>query len=367
VARVGLVHGRLVYGRLVQGPLGQGPLGQSALGALACSALLPLCACSSTPSSAAPASSAGQRGSAPIARVSFTSRGRRSLQLGDRVPIFDRVAFASPSAIIYDADRDLYWVSNLNGEGPKGKGFISRLEPDAERATLNYIDGQRQGVPLDAPRGLAVFGDVLYVADVKAVRRFKASNGEPLGDLDVPGAVFLSDVAVAVDGSLYVADVGGDPFEAPIANAGADAIYQISPAGQVSVVAKRPNLGGPFALVANETGLWITCSGSNELLLLVPGADGEAVADAGRLALPGAAPRGIVGMPDGTFLISSEATGSVYRGYRDGPFQAVVDGLEGPGDLGYDTRRQRLLIPLLTGQALAIFELAPLGPLPDGK
>jgi sugar lactone lactonase YvrE len=308
-----------------------------------------------------------QRAAAPIARISFSARGRHSLQLGDRVPIFDRMAFASPSAIAYDADRDLYWVSNLNGEGPKGKGFISRLEPDAERSTLNYIDGERQGVPLDAPRGLAVFGDVLYVADVKTIRRFKASSGEPLGDIGVPGAVFLSDVAVAVDGSLYVTDVGSDPYDAALADAGADAIYQISPAGQVSVVAQRPNLGGPFALVANETGLWITCSGSNELLLLVPGADGEAVADAGRLPLPGSAPHGIVGMPDGTFLISSEASGSVYRGYRDGPFQAVVDELEGPADLGYDTRRRRLLIPLVTGHSLAIFELAPLQAPPDKK
>jgi hypothetical protein len=99
----------------------------------------------------------------------------------------------------------------------------------------------------------------------------------------------------------------------------------------------------------------------------VPGADGEAVADAGRLPLPGSAPHGIVGMPDGTFLISSEASGSVYRGYRDGPFQAVVDELEGPADLGYDTRRQRLLIPLVTGHSLAIFELAPLQAPPDKK
>jgi hypothetical protein len=308
---------------------------------------------------------AEDRSKAPLARISFTARGRHSLSLGDRVAIFDRIAFASPSAIIYDKDRDLYWVSNLNGEGPKGKGFISRLEPDAERATLNYIDGERQGVPLDSPRGLAVFGDVLYVADVTAIRKFKASSGEPLGNIEVPGAVFLSDVAAAVDGSLYIADVGSDPSEASVADEGADAIYQVSPAGQVSVVARRANLGGPFALAANETGLWVACSGTSELLLLVPGADDEAVADAGRLPLPGAAPRGLIALPDGTFAISSEANGTIYRGYRDGPFQPIIGDLEGPADLGYDTRRQRLLIPLLTGQALAIFELSPLRPPAD--
>ena len=73
---------------------------------------------------------------------------------------------------------------------------------------------------------------------------------------------------------------------------GKDAIYQVNPAGQVSVVARRPNLGGPFALVATETGLWVTCTGSNDLLLLVPSADGTPV----QLwwAAPEGTPRGTV-------------------------------------------------------------------------
>jgi hypothetical protein len=45
----------------------------------------------------------------------------------------------------------------------------------------------------------------------------------------------------------------------------------------------------------------------------------------------------------------------------------VITELEGPADLGYDTRRQRLLVPLLTGHSLAIFELAPLQPVPAAK
>ncbi len=323
-------------------------------------ALLPACGAASAPV-------AEQSSGAPLAKVSFTARGHHSVVMADRLPIFDRVAFASPAAVIYDAERDLYWVSNLNGEGPKGNGFISRLEPTAQRSTLNFIDGTKPGVSLESPRGLAVFGDVLFVADGKSVRKFKASTGEPLGDIDIPGAALLTDVAAAVDGSLYVADVGGDPNEASLADTGSDAIYQISPTGQVSTVTRRPNLGGPYALIANETGLWVTCTGSSELLLLVPSASGEPVPDAGRLPLPGGAPRGLVDMPDGTFVISSEAAGTVYRGFQDGPFQPLISGLESPADLGYDTRRKRLLIPLLAGHSLAIFEVSPLRAVPAPK
>jgi hypothetical protein len=111
--------------------------------------------------------------------------------------------------------------------------------------------------------------------------------------------------------------------------------------------------------MADGTGLWITCTGTNDLLLLVPDASNTPAPDSGRLRLPGNAPRGLTAVPDGTFLISSWTEGSIYRGFRDGPFESVIDGLESPADLGYDTRRKRLLIPLVTGHALAIFELPP--------
>jgi len=299
---------------------------------------------------------------APLAHVTYSSRRSRSLDLDDRLPLFDRVGFSWPSAILYDRTRDVYWVSNLNLDGPKGAGFISRLQPDGSQSTLNFIDGRRPGVRLGSPHGLAISGDTLLVADVTALRRFDAVSGEPRDSITIAASRYLSDVAVAADGSLYVTDVGSDPNLAAVPNEGADAVYQISPSGEVRVVARRPDLGGPFALLSDSTGLWIACTGSADLLLLVPSSTGAESPDAGRLHLPGEVPRGIAAMPDGTLLISSWTARSVYRGFHDGPFEPVITGLESPADLDYDSRRKRLLIPLLTGQALAIFELAPFAP-----
>jgi hypothetical protein len=299
---------------------------------------------------------------APLAHVTFASRRSRSLDLDDRLPLFDRIGFSSPSAILHDPVRDVYWVSNLNVDGPAGSGFISRLDPEGKRVTLNFIDGRSAGIVLNAPHGLAISGDSLLVADVTAVRRFNANTGAAEGNIQIPDARYLSDVAVAADGSLFVADVGGDPNLASVPEEGTDAVYQISAAGEVSTVARRPDLGGPFALLADQRGVWIACTGSSELLLLVPQPGGPVSPDAGRLELPGGVPRGITSIPDGTLLISSWKQRAVYRGYRDGPFEPVITGLESPADLDYDLRRKRLLIPLLTGQALAIFELAPFEP-----
>jgi hypothetical protein len=253
-------------------------------------------------------------------------------------------------------------VSNLNVDGPPGSGFISRLDPEGKRATLNFIDGRAADVVLNAPHGLAISGDSLLVADVTAIRKFNANTGAPEGSIQIPDTRYLSDVAVAADGSLFVADVGGDPNLAAVPEEGTDAVYQISAKGEVSTVARRPDLGGPFALLTDQRGLWIACTGSSELLLLIPSTNGTTSPDAGRLQLPGGVPRGITSIPDGTLVISSWKQRAVYRGYRDGPFEPVITGLESPADLDYDVRRKRLLIPLLTGQALAIFELAPFEP-----
>jgi hypothetical protein len=161
---------------------------------------------------------------------------------------------------------------------------------------------------------------------------------------------------------VYATDVGSDPALASIQDSGADAVYRISPEDEVTLVTRRPDLGGPYALIADENGLWITCTGSDDLLLLIPGEGEQSAREAGRLTLPGGTPRGLVSMPDGTFLISSWKAGALYRGFHDGPFEPVVEGLEAPADPGYDTRRKRVLIPLTQGHALAIFDLPPFAP-----
>src|SRR5262245_11239746 len=79
------------------------------LPALIGGALLALSGCAET----APAlgrSALGATPNAPLARVTFTSRRSRSVDLDDRLPLFDRVGFSWPSAILHDRVHDVYWV-----------------------------------------------------------------------------------------------------------------------------------------------------------------------------------------------------------------------------------------------------------------
>src|SRR5215813_10716960 len=93
----------------------------------------------------------------------------------------------TPESVLWDQSQDVYFVSNINGN-PNAKdnnGFISKLSPEAGPTTLHFIDGGKNGVTLNAPKGLAVHGDTLWVTDIDAVRAFSATTGAPLFSVDL--------------------------------------------------------------------------------------------------------------------------------------------------------------------------------------
>src|SRR5439155_172729 len=77
-------------------------------------------------------------------------------------PVATKVAvvegFLTPESVKYDTAQDVYFVSNVNG-GPLAKdnnGFISRVRPDGAIENLKFVEGAHNGVPLNAPKGLAL-------------------------------------------------------------------------------------------------------------------------------------------------------------------------------------------------------------------
>jgi hypothetical protein len=125
-------------------------------------------------------------------------------------PVATKVAvvegFLTPESVKYDSAQDVYFVSNING-GPLAKdnnGFISRVRPDGAIENLKFIEGAHNGVTLNAPKGLALRGDTLWVADIDVVRAYDAKTGVPRDSVSLAslGAVFLNDIATAPTGAL---------------------------------------------------------------------------------------------------------------------------------------------------------------------
>lgn len=110
--------------------------------------------------------------------------------------------FASPESVMYDRTSGFIYVSSINGNsGDKdGNGFISRLHPDGSVKDLQWVKG------LHAPKGMAVYNNRLFVADIDHLAEIDMSTGAVLNRYTSPEAVFLNDVAVAADGIVYVSD-----------------------------------------------------------------------------------------------------------------------------------------------------------------
>ena len=103
-----------------------------------------------------------------------------------------------PESVVYDAARDVLYVSNINFEGP---GSIAKVSTDGMMVDSMWVSD------LAAPKGIALGGDILYVADENTLLEIDLDSGEIMAEHVVEGdEVYLNDVTVGEDGAVYVSD-----------------------------------------------------------------------------------------------------------------------------------------------------------------
>ena len=105
-------------------------------------------------------------------------------------------------SVLYDQNGDLLYVACINGNPSEkdGNGFISVLEPDGTIRSLEWVTG------LNAPKGMGVFGNKLYVTDIDVLVVIDIEQAGISERIPVEGASFLNDVAVSTDGKVYFSD-----------------------------------------------------------------------------------------------------------------------------------------------------------------
>lgn len=258
--------------------------------------------------------------------------------------------FQTPESVLYVADADLYLVSNINGVplGADDNGYISKIDPETGKVTeAKWIDGAKDNIKLDAPKGMAIASGVLYVADINTVRKFDAKTGEPKGDIKIEGATFLNDMAVAADGGVYVTDSGLDEKFGPTKT---DAIYHIGEDGKVKPLIKDPSLANPNGIIAGENmSVWVVTFGSGEIYQV----DNKGKKAAGQ-KLPKGQLDGIVALDGGEYLVSSWEGSEIFRGKPGGEWKPVVENVKSPADIGWDLKRKRVLIPIFQGNSVIL-------------
>lgn len=137
-----------------------------------------------------------------------------------------------PESVRHDPDQDVYFVSNMVGAGSvtDGNGYIARiLAATLGPVTIVARDGTG-GVVLDAPKGMAIEGDTLWVADIVLLGSHRRT-GAPVATLELRphSSMLLNAIAVGPDGTMRVTDTGIAMTPKGILYHGADKIFAVGP------------------------------------------------------------------------------------------------------------------------------------------
>ena len=108
-----------------------------------------------------------------------------------------------PESVLPVPDKGILYISNIGSKNPTEKnnsGFISILGTDGQIKNLQWSKG------LNSPKGMAIFGEDLYVTEVDQITKISLKTGEKVKSYPVEGAKFLNDIAVNENGVLFITD-----------------------------------------------------------------------------------------------------------------------------------------------------------------
>jgi sugar lactone lactonase YvrE len=260
---------------------------------------------------------------------------------------------STPESVYYDAAGDRFFVSNINGNPIEAdnNGYIAELSGEGKVVKPKLIEGGKDKIKLDAPKGLGLSNGVLYVSDVTVVRKFDVKSGAPKGEIAIKDSTFLNDIAIAPDGRVFVADSGMKPGANGFEPTGTDAVYVIDKAGKVKPLAKAKELNGPNGLLVVGKDLLVNTFGGNEIYRLD---DKGAKQDVTKLPTGGL--DGFASLGD-SLLVSSWQGKTIYKGKLGQKFEPLLQGLDGAADFTVDTKRSRVVVPRFMGNAVEAYDV----------
>ena len=254
--------------------------------------------------------------------------------------------FQQPESALFDAANNRIIVSNIVGNPGEadGNGYLSVLSPDGKTVTQHWTDG------MDAPKGSAISGGKLYVADITKVRVVDLASGKLVSSITVPNAVFLNDMTSDRSGKVYVTDML------------ADAIYRID-GGRPELFVRDAALASPNGVFAEGGRLIVASWGKGikpDFSTAEPG--GLLSVDLATKAvtpLPGAQKfadlDGVIAIGD-TVYATAYMTGTLYRYHAGGAPEVVAHFKPGSADIGTDGK-SILYVPLMNEGEVAALKL----------
>lgn len=253
--------------------------------------------------------------------------------------------FQVPEAVRYDADLDVYFVSNVNGNPSQrdNNGYIARVHPDSLNNPTVIARGGERGLYLNAPKGMAIQGDTLFVTDIYMLRKFNKRTGEYIGAVNLRdyGATFLNDIAVGPDG-VYITDTGiAFDEQGNMSHPGENRVYKVN-GERVTTALRGDSLMNPNGITwdAKNARFILAPFGGPNLQAWNPGTAQTTTLVAG----PGGYD-GVEVLGNGNILVSSWTDSTVHVVHGGSHMMPLVRNVPAPADIGVDTKRNVLAIP----------------------
>ncbi|GBD49139.1 SMP-30/gluconolactonase/LRE family protein [Methylopila sp. Yamaguchi] len=239
-----------------------------------------------------------------------------------------------PESVLPASDGFLY-VSLVAGSMTEkdGVGFIAKTTVDGRMLEPEWIKG------LNAPKGMALVGDKLYVADIDELVEIDVASAKVANRYPAEGAGFLNDVVATPDGRVLVSDTAKN------------VIFALKD-GAITRFAEGPELNGPNGLAIEGDRLIIAGFG--------PFVDGKPTAKGHLVQLPlaGGTARplgsgapigaldGLVALGGGGYLATDYLKGPLHLIDASGKHEQLLALSPGSADLSYDAASKTAVLPL---------------------
>lgn len=238
-----------------------------------------------------------------------------------------------PESVLFDAANKVLYVSNIDGQpgGKDGKGSVGKVGLDGKIIAAEWISG------LNAPKGMGLYKNKLYVSDLNEVVVIDIKKGTITEKIIVPDAVFLNDITIDNKGTIYVSD---------------SRTFKVHKIENGTVFLLVDKLQGPNGLLAIKDGLLILDRGSllkmtndGQLSKLVDGMD--------------PATDGIEMVKEKEYIVSCWG-GIVYYVYANGNKTTLLDTRNdkmNSADIGYDAKRKIVYVPTFYRNTVTAYQL----------
>ena len=229
----------------------------------------------------------------------------------------------TPESVLHHAGDKIIYVANIN-ENPwekDGNGFISVLSESGEITNLKWATG------LDAPKGMGVVDEHLYVTNIDEVVKIDRNSGKVLARFGHPLAENLNDIAVSPDNRIFISDskgscifeLKGDKLEILLNSTEVKASNGLCVDGKILLAGQRNRIAA-IDLETMEVTTFISNTGSID---------------------------GLVAMGDGTFLIS-DWSGKIQRVSPSVDASVIFDSTPdkvNAADIDYNPDSKTLYVP----------------------